>query len=216
MRVSLLILLIVPILFVFGCDKSTSSQAPAPQTTQGYADGDIIFIKSQSSQSGALREATGSPWTHVGMLISNDGEWSVIEAIGPVVKTPIEDYIRRSKNKSFKVYRFRHFDAATMRDAMIKSAQKYNKPYDVYFEFSNDRIYCSELTYKVMLEVTGHELGRIEKIGDMKLDGPKVKALVKKRLTEINKELNNDEDIITPVNQMLDPDLTLIYDSGLE
>lgn len=181
---------------------------PAP--VSGYQEGDIIFIQSQSSQSAALREATGSVWTHVGLLVKQNSKWYVAEAIGPVVSTPMSEFIARSKDKAYEIYRFRHFDPATMRSAMLAAIQKYNKPYDIYFEFSDTRTYCSELTYKVMLDVTGQGLGRVQKMRDMKLDGPYVKALVQKRLTDIGKELNLDEDIITPVSQMLDPDVILI------
>lgn len=127
----------------------TLPPAPEPMPApSGYAEGDVIFIQSQSSQSAALREATGSVWTHVGLLVKKNSAWHVAEAIGPVVSTPINDFIARSKNKAYQVYRFRHFDPATMRAAMLTAIQKYNKPYDIYFEFSNTRTYCSELTYK--------------------------------------------------------------------
>ncbi|MES2803243.1 MAG: YiiX/YebB-like N1pC/P60 family cysteine hydrolase [Bdellovibrionota bacterium] len=187
----------------------TPTPAPIPAPT-GYMDGDVIFIQSQSTQSAALREATGSVWTHVGFLVKQNSQWTVAEAIGPVVSTPINDFIARSKNKTYQVYRFRHFDPTTMRSALLTAIQKYNKPYDIYFEFSNTRTYCSELTYKVMFDVTGVGLGRVQKMRDMKLDGPYVKALIQKRLTEIGKELNPDEDIITPVSQMMDANVTLI------
>ncbi len=190
----------------------TPEPIPLP-TPSGYMDGDIIFIQSQSSQSAALREATGSVWTHVGLLVKQSSGWHVAEAIGPVVSTPINDFIARSKDKAYQVYRFRHFDPATMRSAMLAAIQKYNKPYDIYFEFSNTRTYCSELTYKVMLDVTGVGLGRVQKMRDMKLDGPYAKALIKMRLTDIGKEINPDEDIITPVSQMVDANVTLVKSS---
>lgn len=192
---------------------STPVPVPVPTPSTSYIDGDVIFIQSQSSQSAALHEATGSVWTHVGLLVKLNSQWYVYEAVGPVVKTLLNDFIARSKNRAYQVYRFRHFDATTMRSAMLTAIQKYNKPYDIYFEFTNERIYCSELTYKVMQDVTGQGLGRVQKMRDMKLDGPYVKALIQKRLTDIGKELNLDEDIITPVSQMLDADVVLINSS---
>lgn len=181
-----------------------------PQTSSRYAEGDIIFIQSQTDQSAALREATGSVWTHVGLMVKRNSKWFVAEAIGPLKETPLSEFIGRSRNKSYRIYRFKHFDAATMAAQMKAVLPKYNKPYDIYFEFSKERIYCSELTYWVMKDVTGFELGRIQKMHEMKLDGPYVKALIDKRLTEIGKELNLEELIITPVSQLNDEDLTLI------
>lgn len=178
--------------------------------TPMYQEGDIIFIQSQTEQAAALRESTGSVWTHVGLLIIKNGKWVVAEAIGPLKETPLADYIARSKNKSYRVYRYKHFDAATMTAALKKVLPKYNKPYDIYFEWTQDMIYCSELTYHVMKDVTGFELGRIQKMKEMKLDGPYAQALIKKRYTDTGREFDPEEIIVTPVSQVEDEDVTLI------
>lgn len=178
--------------------------------TSKYKEGDIIFIQSQTSQAAALRESTGSVWTHVGLLLLRSGKWVVAEAVGPLKETPLADFIARSKNKSYRVYRYKHFDAATMTNALKRALPKYNKPYDIYFEWTEDRIYCSELTYHVMKDVTGFELGRIQKMKEMKLDGPYTQALIKKRLTDTGRELDPEEIIVTPVSQLEDEDVTLI------
>lgn len=184
--------------------------AEQPAVASKYAEGDIIFIQSQTQQAAALREATESVWTHVGILIKRSSKWYVAEAVGPLKETPVADFIARSKNKSYRVYRFKHFDPATMASALKATLPKYNKPYDIYFEWSKERIYCSELTYNVMKDVTGFELGRVQKMKEMKLDGPYVQALIQKRLTDIGKELDPNEDIVTPVSQMQDDALTLV------
>ena len=61
-----------------------------------------------------------------------------------------------------------------------------------------------------MKDVTGFELGRVQKMKEMRLDGPYVKALIEKRLTDIGKELDLEEDIVTPISQMQDDEVTLI------
>lgn len=187
------------------------SPAPDQPTAQSkYSEGDIIFIQSQTQQAAALREATESVWTHVGFLVKQNSKWYVAEAVGPLKQTPLADFIARSKNKSYRIYRFKHFDPSTMTAALKATLPKYNKPYDIYFEWSQERIYCSELTYHVMKDVTGFELGRVQKMKEMRLDGPYVKALIEKRLTDIGKELDLEEDIVTPVSQMQDDEVTLI------
>lgn len=175
--------------------------------------GDIIFHKSQSKQSKAIKEASESDWTHVGILVSKDNEWYVAEAIGPVVSTKLEDFIARGKNSEYKIYRFKYFDAKTMETPLIDAIKKQNKPYDIYFEISDESTYCSELVYKAMLEVTGHELGVVQQYKDLKLDGPQVKALIKRRLTDKGRVLDPEEQIITPASQMNDANLTLIQES---
>lgn len=179
-------------------------------TPQAMQVGDIIFHKSQSRQSKAIHEASESEWTHVGILVSKNDEWYVAEAIGPVVSTKLADFINRGKDQEYKIYRFKHFDAKTMETKLIRAIKKQNKKYDIYFEFSDEKTYCSELVYKVMLAVTGHELGKVQQFKDLKLDGPEMKDLIKRRLTDKGRELNPDEEIITPISQMIDANLVLI------
>ncbi len=183
---------------------------PTPTPSSKYQEGDIIFIQSQTQQAAALRESTESVWTHVGLMIKKSSKWYVAEAVGPLKETPLADFIARSKNKSYRIYRYKHFDAATMTSALKAALPKYNKPYDIYFEWSQERIYCSELTYHVMKDVTGFELGRLQKMKEMRLDGPYTQALIKKRYTDTGKEFDPEELIITPVSQVEDEDVTLI------
>lgn len=182
-------------------------------TDESLKVGDIIFHKSQSRQSKAIKEASESEWTHVGILISKNGEWYVAEAIGPVVSTKLQDFIDRGKDREYKIYRFKYFDEPTMQDKLMTAIKRQNKAYDIYFEISDENTYCSELVYKAMLEVTGHELGQVQQFKDLKLNGPQVKALIKRRLTDKGRELDIEEPIITPVSQMIDPRLTLIKES---
>ena len=191
-----------------GRGKPSEPATPTPATK--YKEGDIIFIQSQTQQAAALRESTGSVWTHVGLLLLRSGKWVVAEAVGPLKETPIADFIARSKNKSYRIVRYKHFDPATMTSALKARLSKYNKPYDIYFEWTEERIYCSELTYHLMKDVTGFELGRIQKMKEMRLDGPLTQALIKKRLTDTGRELDPEEIIVTPVSQLEDEDVTLI------
>lgn len=172
--------------------------------------GDVIFHKSQSQQAKAITEASGSEWTHVGIIVASAGKWYVAEAIGPVKATPLQDFINRGKNKEYKIYRFKHFNPKTMELALHNAIKRQNKPYDIYFEMSDTRTYCSELVYKAMLEVTGQEVGTMQKFKDLKLTGPYVKALIKKRLTDTGRELDPNEPIITPISQMRESDFTLV------
>lgn len=189
---------------------------PAPEPlapTTNLQEGDLIFIQSQTSQSAALLEATGSTWTHTGILIKKNSQWYVEEAVGPLVATALDTFIGRSRNKAYRILRFKYYDSS-MRNAMIADFPKYNKPYDIYFEWSDDRIYCSEFTYKVFKDITGHDLGTLQKMGDMNLSGPLVQAMIKKRYTDQGKTLDLNEPIITPISELSDPDLTLIQSSN--
>ncbi|MFN3696837.1 MAG: YiiX/YebB-like N1pC/P60 family cysteine hydrolase [Pseudobdellovibrio sp.] len=166
-------------------------------------EGDVIFQKSQSSQSAAIQEASGSPWSHVGLVVKNNGKTYVAEAVQPVRLTPIDQFIARGRGKEFIIKRFAFFDSEKMTPSLYSVIRKYiGKNYDIYFEFSDDRIYCSELIYKVFQEVTGQEVGVVQKFKDMRLDGPYIQRLIQERLTSIGKELNLEEPIITPISQL--------------
>ncbi|MES2801172.1 MAG: YiiX/YebB-like N1pC/P60 family cysteine hydrolase [Bdellovibrionota bacterium] len=195
----------ISVLFLFSALTIT-----ATAQAQTLKVGDVIFHKSQSQQAKAITEASGSEWTHVGILVASAGKWYVAEAIGPVKATPLQDFINRGKNKEYKIYRFKHFNPKTMELALHNAIKRQNKPYDIYFEMSDARTYCSELVYKAMLEVTGKEVGTMQKFKDLKLTGPYVKALIKKRLTDTGRELDPNEPIITPISQMRESDFTLV------
>ena len=176
------------------------------------AEGDIFFIQSQTDQAAAIREATGSAWTHVGIIVKRSGEWQVAESSGPLLVTPLRAFIGRSRNKAYKVVRNQKF-SQKMLPKLYAALYKYNQPYDIFFEFSDERIYCSELIYKVFRDVTGTPVGRLEKFKDLKLDGPFVSKLIEDRLTAIGKEINLEEPIITPIGLFDDNNLIFIHES---
>ncbi len=137
---------------------------------QGYEPrvGDLIF---QSLPHGPLTDAiegaTKSPFSHVGIVTRVDDRWMVLEAVGPVVRTGLDEYLRRGRGGGFAVYRFasRYDDKL---DAVIAAgAKQLGKPYDFHYDFDDANLYCSELIYKAFQSVTGEELGTVRKLGDL-------------------------------------------------
>ena len=55
------------------------------------------------------------------------------------------------------------------------------KNYDLTFEWSDDKIYCSELIWKIYKRATGFEVGKLEKLSDFDLTNAAVKAKMKER-----------------------------------
>ena len=197
----LIILLILLILSIRGY-YAMSSTGPS------LKNGDIVFIKSETSQSIALKEATGSEWTHVGIFV----EGYVAEAVAGVRYTSLKSFIGRSKNGEYIIYRYPGFSSSLKE---LKAAiNKYQSPYDIYFEWDNTRIYCSELVYKVFKDLSGVDIGKLQTLKEMDLSGPAVRDLIKRRYDKNNKKVNLDETIVTPVSQMLDSDLELVTTSS--
>ncbi len=179
--------------------------------TNGYAEldakiigtelknGDIIFQTSKSSQSKAIQLATGSQYSHMGIVYKNDGKYFVYEAVQPVKTTPLAQWINRGENDHFVVKRLKNAESILTPEVlseMKKAGEKYNgKNYDLYFEWSDDRIYCSELVWKIYYEATGIEIGKLETLADFDLNQKIVKQKMKERY---GNKIPLDEKVISP------------------
>ena len=80
------------------------------------------------------------------------------------------------------------------------------KPYDIYFEWSDDRIYCSELVWKIYHECAGVDIGELEKLSSFNLDEPAVKQKLKERY---GNDIPMDEQVISPAS-IFESDLLMI------
>lgn len=146
-------------------------------------EGDILFQSSISSQCEAIKAATHSPYTHCGMILKKDGQLYVYEALEPVMYTPLNEWIARS-NKHYVAKRLKDTTLVTpaVIEKMKKAGEKYQgKHYDPYFEWSDERIYCSELVWKIYKETTGLELGKPLPLSSYDLSSDIVKKTMAQR-----------------------------------
>jgi hypothetical protein len=152
------------------------------QSASPVRDGDLIFHTSRSAQSLAIQRATHSPWSHMGVILHRDGKPYVFEAIATVRYTPLEKWIARGEHGRFVVKRVKQGltpqQAAKLRQAAAAFA---NKPYDLYFEWSDERIYCSELVWKLYQQALGIELGARQKLREFDLTDPAVRSKMRER-----------------------------------
>ncbi len=63
------------------------------------------------------------------------------------------------------------------------------------FEWSGDKIYCSELIWKIYERATGIEIGKPEKLSDFDLTNEAVKLKMKERYGD---KIPMDETVISP------------------
>jgi uncharacterized protein YycO len=167
-------------------------------------DGDIVFQTSLSGQSIAIQRATHSPYSHVGVILYRDGEPFVFEAIATVRYTPLTNWIARGDGGRYVVRRLkRPLQLAEVRKLREAANTYEGKPYDLYFEWTNDRIYCSELVWKMYRDAMGLELGKLQKLRELDLTDPAVKARMRERF---GKDIPLDERMISPA---------ALYESGL-
>lgn len=161
--------------------------AGACRATEVYEpqNGDIVFQVSRSRQSRAIQLATDSPYSHMGIVYLRNGEPVVFEAVEPVKTTPLPEWTARGTNGHVVVKRLRNADQLLDSSAihrMLETGRTFNgKHYDLRFEWSDDRIYCSELVWKIYQRGLGIELSELETVADFNLDQPEIQAVVSAR-----------------------------------
>ncbi|MFT3793196.1 YiiX family permuted papain-like enzyme [Flavobacterium sp.] len=166
--------------------------------TQAFKNGDIIFQTSTSSQSRAIQLATHSKYSHCGLLFRENNQLYVFEAIQPVQKTPFAQWVKRGKNGTYVVKRLK--DEKVLTPEVLAKMQQIGKRfagknYDLTFEWSDDRIYCSELVWKIYQRAAGIEVGRLQKLKDFDLSSKAVQAKMKARY---GNRIPKNETVISP------------------
>lgn len=144
-------------------------------------DGDLVFQTSHSAQSVAIQKATHSRYSHVGIVLFRHGRPYVFEAIGPVQYTPLQAWLARGMGARYAVRRpLRPLTKAQLA-TLHRSARRYlGKPYDFTFEWSDRRMYCSELVWK-MYHAAGVDLAPLQQLGSFDLHDPLVKQILRQR-----------------------------------
>ena len=167
-------------------------------------DGDIIFQSSQSNQSKAVEQATKSPYSHMGIIFTKDGKPYVFEAISKVVYTPLDKWINRGKNKKYVIKRLKNHTLSQKEITNLKQVAKTfeNKPYDIWFGWDDNYIYCSELVWKIYNKALNLKIGQLQTIKDFNLSSPAVKQKLKERY---GNKIPYQETVISPVAMFNSP-----------
>lgn len=177
---------------------SGAAAAWAPQ------DGDIVFHTSTSRQSEAIQRATRSPWSHLGVVLLRGGQPYVYEAVQPVRYTPLQAWLDRGAGGRYVVKRLRAPLSAAQVQALHATAPLWHrKDYDLLFGWSDERIYCSELVWKLYAQALDIELAPLARLRDFDLSDPVVSAKLRERY---GTRLPLDEAVIAP---------SAVYDSPL-
>ncbi|MBI1267703.1 MAG: YiiX family permuted papain-like enzyme [Cryomorphaceae bacterium] len=147
--------------------------------------GDLVFQVSKSEQSEAIQKATGSKYSHVGIVFFEGDLPYVYEAVGPVRKIDLDHWRMQGTTDEFAVKRLKNA-AEVLTAANLKKLQSAGKrfaglPYDFKFEWSDDKIYCSELVWKIYHEALGIELCKKRKLSDYNLKSKVVQRTADER-----------------------------------
>jgi hypothetical protein len=170
--------------------------APLAAASDSLRDGDLVFQTSRSRQSEAIQRATHSPYSHVGIVLFRDGKPFVFEAIETVRYTPLDRWIARGAGGRYVAKRLSRDLAPAEVTKLRASARPYaGKPYDLFFEWSDERIYCSELVWKMYAGALRVELGRRQRLREFDLTDPVVRAKLRERYGKL---IPMEEPVISP------------------
>ena len=175
MRLKLLLLLLLTTIFCYAdCNVK-------------YKEGDIIFQMSQSKQAPFVMMATGSLYSHCGIIVYKNNKPYVLEASNVVKLTSLDDWYNKSRFKTCVTYRV--FD----KPIKIHYKKYLGQKYDTSFKFNNGRMYCSELVYEIYKNQFGIELCKPRKVKDYHIFG--MKKILKRRHINLNQLVVSPSDI---------------------
>lgn len=159
-------------------------------------DGDIVFHTSRSAQSLAIQRATHSPYSHMGVVLFRSGKPFVFEAISTVQYTPLDQWLARGENGHYVIKRLgKPLTTDEISRLRVEAASYAGRPYDLTFEWSDTRLYCSELVWKMFQRATGIEIGHRQRLRDFNLTDPAVRLKMAERYGE---RVPVDESVISP------------------
>jgi len=177
---------------------------------QKFKDGDIIFQTSPSQQSAAIEEATKSPYSHCGIIFCENGVPYVYEAIQPVGKRLLTDWIESGVNEMYVVKRFKDSTVLGATEILLLknyAVSQFGKNYDGVFNWSDKEMYCSELVYKCYWNACHIKLAKTLPLRDFNIDGPIVRKVMNQRY---GNEIPYDEPMISPEQLFNSPQLITI------
>ena len=177
-------------------------------------EGDMIFQTSQSKQSEAVRLATNSKFSHCGIVFIEKGQKFVFEAVQPVKYTLLESWLIHGKENHFVVTRLKNasllLSSKTLQKMKNYAKRLNNKNYDLYFDWSDDKIYCSELVWKIYKNGAGIELCPLQKLKDFNLKDSRVQALLNERYGD---KIPLEEKVVAPSNLQQSKLVSIIIDT---
>jgi hypothetical protein len=139
-----------------------------------------------------------------------------------VKETPLRDWIGRGLFKRVAIYRDPDLSPEQAKLVLAAAREFYGKPYDIFFSFNNDAIYCSELPY-LSYKAAGIQIGKVQKVSDLHVDNFLVRRLIRQRWRRdpecVGKGYNFeqcyqhilDQDLVTPASIANDGKFKRIY-----
>lgn len=186
--------IIITLLFIFNIScfaGGTSLDFPK--------EGDIVFIWSKSRQSPFITYATGSLFTHCGIIVEKNNELYVLEASSQVKLTPYKQFLENARWNYYERIR------VIANDVEIDYKKYLGKKYDIQFDFNNDKMYCSELVYLIYKDQFNIELCEPKQIKEYNIFG--LGRLIKNRSMSLDSYVVAPSDIFNTEHKLSAPPL---------
>lgn len=158
---------------------ATSSEQQAVLAQAGQLrDGDLVFRRGRDLMSSlVLRQGQASRFSHVGMVLREGGQVTIVHAMpdepgspGGVRQEPLADFLAPALASDAASYRLPGLDTAALR-AWLK--EQHGKPFDMRFVLSDaGALYCSELVLRAL--AAGGQPQRLATVSAPLLDEPVV------------------------------------------
>jgi len=160
-------------------------------------EGDIVFSSSARGQGEAIIAATGSRYTHCGIVIRHSGRLMVLEAVQPVGITTLEAFISHSSPGTFKAMRINAAPTPeSYRKARAWAVAQIGRNYDPRFLWDDTNLYCSELVWKIY-QKAGLELCAPRSFSDYDLEKPVVRKIIQQRFGGMHRVPMNEK-VVAP------------------
>ncbi|MGC3946472.1 MAG: YiiX/YebB-like N1pC/P60 family cysteine hydrolase [Chryseolinea sp.] len=177
-----------------------SCSGKKPDKDQPFQNGDVIFQSVKSSQSDAIHLASHSKYSHCGIIFWEGNKCYVYEAFKKVKPTPIDKFLERSEGMHYAVRRPIDSTLFSTNDKVNHFINTYykvfnGKPYDVLYAESDDKIYCSELVWKLYKTAANVDVGEWKRLRDFDLESNLVQEQLKFTYRDA---IPMDEPIISP------------------
>ena len=137
-------------------------------------DGDIILRKGSGPLSFHIMNATKEEYSHCGIIVKEQDKWRVIHSMGGSVSKKEKDGVQIMDLDKFTTYAadsMLYICRANYQDSIGKEIRNHaytylenETPFDHSFSlFTKDKIYCSELLFYILRDITGKNQFKIRK-----------------------------------------------------
>lgn len=192
-------------LFRLLCLASLIGAARTTQDAVSLQDGDVVLQASRSARSTLIRKASNSPYSHVGLVEVTAAGIFVIEAAGPVARTPWATWVARGESGRFTVLRPKALDEAARRRVVRAALKNLGKPYDARYRWDDERLYCSELVVKAFAQGANRTVGRQQLVKELSLSSSELAYAAKLGVSP-------EQKLVTPGSLYEDDSFERVYE----